>query len=191
MSASRPDKVCVGMIAGVHGVRGLVKVKPFTADPEGVTAYGPVTDDRDRPIRLDLQSMLKGQWLARIDGIGDRTAAQALTGTRLYVDRSRLPEPEEEEYYHADLLGLMAVTPDGKALGRVGAVHDFGAGDVLEIVPDAATAEAGADTMLVPFTRAAVPSVDLAAGRVVVDVPDEVVAGPEAASGAPAAGRAR
>lgn len=191
MSASRPDKVCVGVIAGVHGVRGLVKVKPFTADPEGVTAYGPVTDDRDRPVRLDLQSMLKGQWLARIDGIGDRTAAQALTGTRLYVDRSRLPEPEEEEYYHADLLGLMAVTPDGKALGRVGAVHDFGAGDVLEIVPDAAVAEAGADTMLVPFTRAAVPSVDVAAGRVVVDVPDEVVAGSEAASGTSPAGRAR
>lgn len=178
MSASGPGKVCVGVIAGVHGVRGLVKVKPFTTDPDGVAAYGPVTDDRGRLLRLDLQSMLKGHWLARIDGIGDRTAAQALAGTRLYVDRSRLPEPDEEEYYHADLLGLTAVTPDGKALGRVGAVHDFGAGDVLEIVPDAGDATAGGDTMLVPFTRVAVPSVDLTTGRVVVDMPDEVVAGP-------------
>lgn len=180
LSASAPEvaaagRVCVGVVTGVHGVRGLVRVKPFTADPAGVTAYGPVTDKTGRPVSLTLQSMLKGQWLARVDGVADRTAAEALKGTELFVPRSALPPPEDEEdFYHADLLGLTATATDGTPVGRVRAVLTIGDTDVLEIAPDA-----GGQTLLVPFTKRHVPSVDLAGGRLAIDPPDPVDAGPE------------
>ncbi|NNG05722.1 MAG: ribosome maturation factor RimM [Inquilinus sp.] len=167
----RQQKVCVGVIAGVHGVRGIVKIRPFTAAPEGVAAYGAVTDaDGRREFALELLSLHKGQWLARVEGVADRTAAEALRGTELYVPRDRLPAPEADEFYHADLIGLDAEDTDGMALGSVRAVHDFGAGTILEIVG------AGHPPLLVPFTRQAVPEVDLAAGRVVVDPPAEQAA---------------
>ena len=160
------NRVCVGVIGGVHGVKGIVKVKPFTADPADVAAYGPLTDPAGKRVfALRLLSMHKGQWLARIDGIDDRTAAEALRGTELYADRGRLPEPEADEFYHADLIGLAAVGTDGQQVGTVRAVHDFGAGDIVEI------ACAGGPPLLLPFTRQAVPEVDLAAGRLVVDPP--------------------
>ena len=173
----RHDKVCVGVIAGVHGVRGIVKIRPFTAEPGGVAAYGSLTDAAGtRRFALELLSMHKGQWLARVEGVADRTAAEALRGIELYVPRDRLPAPETDEFYHADLIGLAVERVDGTALGSVRAVHDFGAGTILEIVG------AGHPTMLVPFTRQAVPEVDLAAGRVVVDPPTELLAtGPTAA----------
>ncbi len=165
-------RICVGMITAAHGVRGLVRVKPFTADPAGVTAYGPVGDEPGRRrFALTLLNRHKDQWLARIDGVEDRNAAEALRGTGLFVDRSALPPPEDEdEFYHTDLIGLAAVSPDGGRLGRVRAVHDFGAGDLLEL-----TTEAGA-VVTVPFTRAVVPEIDIAAGRIVVVLPEDVEA---------------
>ncbi|HET8726546.1 MAG TPA: ribosome maturation factor RimM [Alphaproteobacteria bacterium] len=159
-------RVCVGAITGAHGVRGLVKVKPFTQDPAAIGAYGAVTDEAGgRRFGLELLSLAKGQWLARIEGVADRNAAEALRGTRLYVAREALPEPEEDEFYYADLIGLRVELPDGAPFGRVRAVHDFGAGDVVEI----AGADGGA--IHVPFTRAAVPVIDVPGGRIVVDPP--------------------
>lgn len=165
------DRVCVGVIGGVHGVRGIVKVKPFTADPADVVAYGPLTDKSgSRVIALTLLSRHKGQWLARVEGVDDRSAAEALRGTELYAERSRLPAPEEDEFYHADLIGLRAELPDGSLFGTVRALHDFGAGDVIEI------ALAAGGTVVLPFTRATVPAIDVAAGRVVIEPPQELVA---------------
>jgi 16S rRNA processing protein RimM len=167
-------RVCVGVIAGVHGVRGLIKVKPFTEDPAAVVAYGPVTDEAGRRrFALELMSFAKGQWLARIDGVADRNAAEALRGARLYVERAALPAPEEDEFYHADLIGLRAELPDGTLFGRVKTVFDFGAGDVVEIGrPDGSG-------VMVPFTRAAVPVVDLPGGRIVVDPPAGLMEPPD------------
>ncbi len=162
-SSPATARVCVGTITGPHGVRGLIRVKPFTVDPAGITAYGPPTDEAGRRrFELTLMNAHKGQWIARIDGIADRTAAEALAGTRLYVERGRLPEPEEDAYYHADLLGLPARDPMGRPIGRVRALYDFGAGDVIELALDAG------GTATLPFSRAAVPEVDLAAGHIVV-----------------------
>ncbi|WP_299441272.1 ribosome maturation factor RimM [uncultured Rhodospira sp.] len=164
------DRVCLGVVVGVHGVRGVVRVKSFTADPADVAAYGPVsTEDGARSWRLSVVGPAKGVVLCRFDGIDDRTAAEALKGLRLYVPRAALPPAEDEdEYYHADLIGLAVEREDGTALGTVRAVHDFGAGDMLELRPPAE----GAKSLMIPFTRAAVPVVDLTAGRVVVaDLP--------------------
>ena len=165
------------MITAAHGVRGLVRVKPFTADPAAVTAYGPVGDETGRrSFTLTLLNRHKDQWLARVAGIEDRDAAEALRGTGLFVDRSALPPPDdEEEFYHADLIGLAAVSPDGRRLGKVRAVHDFGAGDLLELATESGRIVA------VPFTRQVVPEVDLSAGRVVVVPPAELMAKGEAA----------
>ena len=162
-----PARVCVGVIVGAQGVRGAVRVKPFTAEPDGVAAYGPVEDEAGaRRFELRLVGRAKGVVIAALPGVADRDAAEALRGVRLYVSRARLPAPEEEEWYHADLLGLRAVLADGTVLGRVQAIHDFGAGDSIEIERE------GAPPLLVPFTRAAVPVVDLAAGKLVVAPPE-------------------
>jgi 16S rRNA processing protein RimM len=161
-------RVCLGVITGAHGVRGLVRVKSFTEAPEDVAAYGPVSDEQGaRSFTLTLTGQCKGALLARIEGIADRDQAQALKGTRLYVSRDVLPALDEEQtYYHADLLGLTAEDREGRPLGRVTAVHNFGAGDILELDGGAAR--------LVPFTGRAVPVVDLEGGRIVVDQPEEI-----------------
>ena len=167
-------RVRVGEIVGVHGVRGLVRLRSFTGDPAAVAAYGPLEDEAGRrKFAIRLQSAAKGVWVARIEGVDTREAAEALKGVGLFIDRARLPEPEEGEFYHADLIGLRAERAgDGAALGTVLAVHDFGAGTMLELtLPEGGTA-------MVPFTLAAVPVVDLAGGRVVVDPPHEVVVEP-------------
>lgn len=170
--ASQP-RVCVGMIAGAHGVRGLVKIKPFTEDPAGVASYGPLSDEGGRQtFRLELLSQAKGQWLARIEGVADRTAADALRGTRLYIGRDLLPEPEEDEFYHADLIGLGVETSDGKPFGIVRAVHEFGAGPLIEI-------DRRPGTVMMPFTKAAVPVVDIAGGHIVVDPPAGLLEPPD------------
>jgi 16S rRNA processing protein RimM len=169
-------RVCVGQILGAHGVRGLVKLASFTNEPEAVTAYGPLTDAAgERRFEIELLAAQKGHWLARVAGIGDRDAAQALNGTRLYVDRERLPPAEDEEFYHADLIGLRVEQPDGTILGKVAALHNFGAGDMLEI-----ETESG-QRPLVPFSKAAVPVVDLTEGRIVVDPPAGLI-GPGASA---------
>ncbi len=161
--------VCVGVVTGAHGVRGEIRIKAFTGDPAAVAAYGPVLDDTGAPLRLSLTGASRDRVLARVTGIGDRTAAEALKGRRLYVPRAALPAVDEDEFYHVDLVGLaadLAITGDAggdtRRLGVVRAVHDHGGGASLEVV----TADGG--DVLVPFTRAAVPVVDLAAGRVVI-----------------------
>jgi 16S rRNA processing protein RimM len=174
---SAPDKrVCVGAVAGAHGVRGAVKIKSFTATPEDVARYGPLEDESGkRQFSLRLIGAGKGVLIGHLSGIADRNQAEASRGLRLYLPRAALPPTEEDEYYHADLLGLEAVLTDGTPVGAVRAVHDFGAGDTLEI------ARPEGPPVVVPFTRAVVPSVDLAAGRLVVDPPPGLLEGPERA----------
>jgi 16S rRNA processing protein RimM len=157
--------VLMGVITGAHGVKGLVRVKSFTRDPAGIAAYGPLRDERGRSFALAPVGAAKGILIMRLEGVSDRDAAEQLKGVKLYLPREALPEPGEEEYYHADLLGLAVITKDGKNLGRVRTVHDYGAGDSLEVeCPDG-------KVMIVPFTREAVPLVDIAGGRLVVDPP--------------------
>jgi len=169
---AKPRLVCVGAIAGAHGVRGAVKVKSFTAEAADVTAYGPLSDETGkRRFVLTPIGMARGEILARIDGVKDRDQAELLRGTRLYADRARFPAPEEDEFYHADLIGLDVADPAGTALGVVQAIFNHGAGDMMEIALRAG------GTTLVPFTKAAVPVVDLQAGRIVVAMPDETEAG--------------
>ena len=150
-----------------------MRIKSFTEDPANVTAYGKVSDEAGaRTFTLEPIGESRGAILARIDGVDGRAAAEALAGTRLYVPRSALPAPGDEEYYHADLLGLSALSSDGEALGTVKSVHAIGETDVLEI-----DRGAGRPPLLIPFTRADVPEVDLTAGRVVVEVPVEAETG--------------
>ncbi|MFL1461043.1 ribosome maturation factor RimM [Roseococcus sp. DSY-14] len=159
-----PAMILLGEIGRPHGVRGLVRVRSFTADPLALTAYGPLYDAAGtREFRLTLLA----EDLARIEGVADRDAAAKLTGTGLHVPRTALPATEgEDEFYLADLQGLEARAEDGTPLGRVRAVEDHGAGAFLVLE----------DERLVPFTRAAVPVVDVAGGHVVVVLPDEVEA---------------
>lgn len=164
--AAISNRVCVGAIAGPQGVRGGMRVKAFTAEPDGVAAYGPVTDETGkRRFELRIIGHSRGLPVVKIAGVEDRDAAEALKGTRLYVERSALPETEENEYYHADLIGLKAEDSEGQPLGTVIAVHAFGAGDIVEIEHQ------GGRTSMVPFTRAAAPVVDIEGGRIVLDPP--------------------
>ncbi len=164
--AGSKARICVGRVKGAHGVRGQVRITPFTERPEDVAAYGPVSDaDGSREYELKIERMSKTHVIARIDGIDDRDAAEALRGLRLFVPHSALPPAGDEEFYAEDLIGLRAETADGGALGHVLSVQDFGAGDMLEI------GEKRARTVFAPFTRDVVPVVDLAAGRVVIDPP--------------------
>ena len=159
-------RLCLGVVTAPHGVRGLVRIKSFTAAPAGVAQYGPLETESGETLTLELVGAAKGVVVARMPGVTDRDAAERLKGMRLYLPRSALPPPDEEEYYHADLLGLTAELADGTRLGEVSAVHDYGAGDSIEIERP----EGG--VVIVPFTRAAVPVVDIAGGRIVVEPPD-------------------
>ncbi len=169
-------RLCVGVITGAHGVRGLVRIKSFTEAPENLAAYGKLSDEAGtRSFEVSVTGRAKGALLARIEGVTDRDQAEALRGTRLHIARDALPPLEdEEEYYVADLIGLEAVDRAGRALGRVRTVHNFGAGDVIEVEPEAG----GGPSRLWPFTRETVPEVDLAAGRLVIEPPEELEAGP-------------
>lgn len=157
--------VCVAALAGAFGVQGEVRLKSFCAEPTDVGGYGPLfTEDGSRSFKVKLTRPIPGGFGARLSGVATKEEADALKGTRLYVERSRLPKLPDDEFYHADLIGLQAVDPGGKALGKVAAVLNHGAGDILELTGG----------RLVPFTLAVVPTVDLAAGRLVIDLPDEV-----------------
>ena len=132
--ADERQRVLMCVITGAHGVRGRLRVKSFAAAEDGLTAYGPLEDERGaRRFELEPVGAAKGVLIMRLKGIADRNAAEALKGMRLYLPRAALPEPGEDEYYHADLVGLAALLKDGTALGRVKAVHEFGAGDSLEV----------------------------------------------------------
>ena len=158
------QRILVGEIGRPHGVRGLVRVQSFTQRPADIAGYGPLSDESGGTV-FALHWLADG--LARIDGIADRDAAAKLTGTRLYVDRGRLPPPEDDEYYLADLIGMVARDAAGQELGTVRAVEDFGASPFLTVIT-----EAGRD-VLVPFTRAAVPEVKVAEGWLTVVPPGD------------------
>jgi 16S rRNA processing protein RimM len=170
-------RIQLGVIGRAHGVRGLVRITSHTADPADLTAYGPLSDAEGRIYAL----RWKGDGIAEVSRIVDgvavkvtgRSQAEKLTNTKLFVDRSALPPAEDDEYYLADLIGLNAVDPNGHMLGTVSVVHDYGAGASFEIVGSGAS-------LLVPFTAACVPTVDVATGQLVVVMPDEVVARPDA-----------
>ena len=163
-----PDRVLLGVVAAPHGVRGLVRIKSFTEDPMAVAAYGPLSDESGRKeYRVEALSAARGAVLARIEGVADRTAAEALRGLRLYVARDALPDAGEREWYEADLIGLKAVGTDGRDWGKVVAFHDFGAGSMMEVSGGA----------MLPFTDEAVPEIDLPGGKVVIDPPAGLLAG--------------
>ena len=166
--------VCVGVIAGAHGIKGEVKVKSFTEDVMKIVHYGPLFDESGaRRFDMTVRAKAKDGLIAVIDGVGDRNAAEALRGTKLYVPRSALPQTEPEEFYHADLIGLAAELADGTKLGEVVAVHNFGAGDLIEI------RRANGRTLDLPFTQAVVPVVDVEGRRIEVDLPHGLEEGPE------------
>ena len=159
------ERLCIGVVAGVHGVRGALRIKAFTADPADLTSYGALTTEAGQTWRLKGASVdPKGVVTAKIDGVEDRNQAEALKGTKLYIERGALPEADEDEFYIADLIGLPAENPTGEPLGIIKAVYNFGAGDVVEV-----SGERG--EILVPFTLKAVPVVDVKARRVVIDPP--------------------
>ncbi len=161
------ERICVAQIGGAHGIRGEVKLKSFTADPMAVKDYG-MLEREDGGASLEIESVrpAKSHLVARFRGISDRDAAERLTNLKLFVPRERLPPPAADEFYHADLIGLPAMAADGTQVGTVIAVHDFGAGDILELRP-----QAGGTTILLPFSEACVPGVDIAGGRIIVALP--------------------
>ena len=169
MAEAKPLRILLGHIAGAHGIRGEVLIKTYTEAPENVGAYGPLSDESGtRTFNLKSARATQKGVVARLQGVDDRNAAEALKGIALYIERDRLPAAADGEFYHADLIGLAAVDGDGKPLGEIVAVQNYGAGDLLEI----RLAGTGR-TELVPFTDAAVPEVDIAARRVVVILPSE------------------
>jgi 16S rRNA processing protein RimM len=164
-----PAHICIARIGAPHGVRGAVKLWTFTEDPLGVQSYGPLlTKDGVRSFEVVTARAAKGHLVATLRGIATREDAERLNGIELYIAREKLPATDEDEYYHADLIGLAAVTAANEPLGRVIAIHNFGAGDIIEIAPPQGA------TMLLPFTNAVVPTVDLKAGRVVIQLPGEI-----------------
>jgi len=168
--------ILLGVFGAARGVRGEVRIKSFTADPEAIGAYGALTDKAGarvfvfealRPLRDDML-------VARVKGVATREEAEALNGVELYARREQLPPPGEDEFYHDDLVGLAAVTREGLSLGRVVALNNFGAGDILEIAP-----EGGGETLLLPFAKAVAVEIDFSAGRIVIAPPREVEDEPE------------
>lgn len=159
------------MFGAPQGVRGELRLKSYTRDPEAIAAYGPLTDaPAVRTFVLEAVRPLKNDMLvARVYGVATREAAAALTGLELFARREQLPAPDEDEFYYDDLVGLTAVTREGAALGRVVALSNHGAGDILEIAP-----ETGGETLLLPFTKAVAVEIDFAQRRIVIEPPDEI-----------------
>jgi 16S rRNA processing protein RimM len=165
---SNTDRICVGAIAGSFGVAGEVRLKSFCAEPEAIAEYGPLySEDGSRSFKVKLTKPVAGGLGARIAGVETREQAEALKGVTLFVDRSRLPKLPDDEFYHSDLIGLEVRDTGGVLQGTVIAVHNHGAGDLLEV-----GGPGRKGPILLPFTLAVVPTVDLAAGRIVVDVPE-------------------
>jgi 16S rRNA processing protein RimM len=164
------DRVCVAQIGAPHGIHGEVRLWAYTEDPLAITQYGPLeTEDGSVSFEIAALRPAKGHLVARLRGVEDRNAAERLTNVKLFVPRERLPAPDDDDtFYHADLIGLAAIGADGTEFGTIVAVHDFGAGDLIEVQPSG-----GGAAMLLPFTKAAVPTVDIASGRVVIEPPDE------------------
>jgi 16S rRNA processing protein RimM len=165
-----PDElICLGAVAGAWGVRGEVRLKSFCAAPEAIADYAPLVTEDGRSFGVTIVRPLQGAFAARLTGVATREAAEALKGQRLHAPRGRLPALPDDEFYHADLIGLDVLDAGGAPVGRVRAVHDHGAGDLIEID------RPGRGTVLIPFTRTAVPTVDLAARRLIVDPPPGLI----------------
>jgi 16S rRNA processing protein RimM len=161
--------ICVARIGAAHGVRGEVKLWPFTEDPMAVIDYGPLsTKDGARQFEVVRARVAKDHLVATLKGVATRDDAERVNGIELYIPRDRLPATEAGEYYHADLIGLPAIDTKGDPIGKVFAIHNFGAGDIIEITP------LQGQTLLLPFTDAVVPTVDLANGHVVIELPQEI-----------------
>jgi len=174
-SAASQRLVLMGAILGAHGIKGEVKVKSFAAKPADIAEYGPLTDTKHkRSFELSIVGAAKGVLIGRIAGITDRNAAEALKGVELFVDRERLPAPDDpEEYYLADLIGLAAFDGKGAKLGEIVSVDNYGAGDLLLVVPE------NGEGFVVPFAKAFVPVVDIKGGRVTLDLPADFFDVPE------------
>jgi 16S rRNA processing protein RimM len=165
---AKPDRVLLGEIGRPQGLQGEVRIRSFTAEPAAIANYGPLEDETGMLVfEIESLRVTAKALTARLKGVESRDQAEALTGTKLFVPRSRLPEREEDEWYHSDLIGLAALAPDGATIGTVIAVHNFGAGDLLEIGPPG-----GGATVLMPFTRETVPEVDVEGGWLRIAPPE-------------------
>jgi 16S rRNA processing protein RimM len=175
-------RVCLGQIGAPHGVRGEVHLHSFTAEPAAIASYGSLATDDGRVVNIENLRPGKRGFVAKLAGVTDRSAAERLVNAKLYVPRERLPQPHAaDEYYYADLVGLRAVDRAGNELGTVVAVHNFGAGDIIEIKP-----ALGNETELLPFDTMTVPEVDIAHGRLIIDLPATATEMPPPLRGRPA-----
>ncbi len=164
--------VCVAAITGSFGVRGEARVKSFCAEPSAFADYGPLSNEAgNQEFQITIIRAVKGGFAVRLGGVKTKEQADALRGTRLYAPRAALPTLPDDEYYYSDLIGLPVADTAGNIIGKVQAVQDYGAGDILEIAP-----KGGGASILLPFTRAVVPTVDLTRQRIVVDPPEEIIA---------------
>lgn len=159
--------ICVGAVMGAFGVRGEVRIKSFCANPSAIENYSPLTTEAGKSYELKLVRSVKGGFGARLSGVPDKEAADALRGTKLFARRDDLPSLPDDEYYHSDLIGLKVLDTGGALLGKVINVQDFGAGDILEIAGKGLK-----EAALLPFTLANIPTVDLAAGKIIADPPE-------------------
>ncbi|HAT85185.1 MAG TPA: 16S rRNA processing protein RimM [Rhizobiales bacterium] len=176
-AAKEPEgKVCIAQIGAPNGVRGDVRVKLFSDDPDNLKAYGPLhSADGSRSFKALSARPQKTVFIVRFAEITSRNDAESLNGTKLYIDRDKLPELEEEEFYHSDLMGLRAELEDGSDFGTVLAVHDFGAGELLDVAPKSGK------SILLPFTKEVVPTIDIANSKVVIVLPEGFLDGDDAA----------
>jgi 16S rRNA processing protein RimM len=162
-------RVLIAQIGAAHGVRGEVRLRTFTEDPLSVARYGALETEDGRRFEIEAVRPAKDMLVARLKGVSDRAAAEALRNLQLFVARAKLPDPADDEFYVADLIGLAAETPGGAAFGTVKAVHNFGAGDLIEIEP-----AGGGATVMLPFTEVTVPAIDIAGKKIVVEPPVDV-----------------
>jgi 16S rRNA processing protein RimM len=164
--SAKEERVLLGEIGAAQGLKGEVRLHSFTEEEEAITAYGPLEDETGHVIEIEALRATPKALIARVKGVTTREGAEALTGTKLYIPRSRLPEREEEEWYHAELIGLAALDRGGVTIGRVVAIQNFGAGDLLELAP-----ANGGPTVLIPFTRETVPEIDVEGERLTLVPP--------------------
>jgi 16S rRNA processing protein RimM len=164
--SAKEERVLLGEIGAAQGLKGEVRLHSFTEEEEAITAYGPLEDETGHVIEIEALRATPKALIARVKGVTTREGAEALTGTKLYIPRSRLPEREEEEWYHAELIGLAALDRGGVTIGRVVAIQNFGAGDLLELAP-----ANGGPTVLIPFTRVTVPEIDVEGERLTLVPP--------------------
>ena len=166
---TKDARICVARIGAAHGVRGEVKLWSFTQDPMAVLHYGQLsTKDGARQFEVARARVAKDHLVAVLKGVTTREDAERVNGIELFISRDKLPAADDGEYYHADLIGLRAIDAQGEAVGQVLAIHNFGAGDIIEIAP------LQGSSLLLPFTNAVVPTVNITAGHVVIVMPPEI-----------------